>query len=268
MRVLTLFLDQWDNKRTSARKSKDWWKIDIGFLEEDYSSEWASPSFVIPKKNGSSTIRAVTDFRKPNLLLKHHPFPIPKIGDMIRSMEGLTFASALDLNMGYYHIKLDADTQNLCTIVFPWNMGKYKYKRLPMSIEIAPDVFQNLTSKLVQDMEYVETCLDDLLMLTNRKNSFKDHQIELQMVLARLSTAGMRVNISKSKFFAEQIEYLGYWITRQVIQPIRNKVEMNAILNIKESKARKEETTTPVYWYSQLLSQHVVGRSELLARSH
>jgi hypothetical protein len=47
------------------------------------------------------------------------------------------------------------------------------------------------------------------------------------MVLARLSTAGMRVNISKSKFFAEQIEYLvpGYWITRQGIQPMHNKVE-------------------------------------------
>jgi hypothetical protein len=49
-------------------------------------------------------------------------------------MEGFTFASALDLNMGYYHIKLDADDQNLCTIVFPWQMGKYKYKYLPMGI--------------------------------------------------------------------------------------------------------------------------------------
>jgi hypothetical protein len=48
----------------------------------------------------------------------------------------------------------------------------------------------------------------------------------------------MRVNISKSKFFAEQIEYLGYWITRQGIQSMRNKVE--AILNIKAPKTRKE----------------------------
>jgi hypothetical protein len=83
-------------------------------------------------------------------LLKRHPFPIPKIGDMIRSMEGFTFASVLDLNMGYYHIKLEADAQNLCTISFPW--GKYKYKRLSMDIKIAPDVFQNVMSKLVQDM--------------------------------------------------------------------------------------------------------------------
>jgi hypothetical protein len=48
----------------------------------------------------------------------------------------------------------------------------------------------------------------------------------------------MRVNISKSKFFAEQIKYLGYWITRQGIQSIHNKVE--AILDIKAPKTRKE----------------------------
>jgi hypothetical protein len=47
----------------------------------------------------------------------------------------------------------------------------------------------------------------------------------------------MRVDISKSKFFAEQIEYLGYWINKQGIQPIRNKVE--AILNIEAPKTRK-----------------------------
>jgi hypothetical protein len=72
-------------------------------------------------------------------LLKRHPFPIPNIGegDMIRSMEGFTFTSALDLNMGYYHIKIDADAQKLCTIVFQWNMRKYKYESLPMVIQIS-----------------------------------------------------------------------------------------------------------------------------------
>jgi hypothetical protein len=94
--------------------------VDIGVLEEDYSSEWASYilSFAIPKKN--RTIRVVDNFKKLNLLMKHpsHPFPIPKIGGMLRSVEGFSFASELDLNMGYYHIKLDADAQKLCTIVF------------------------------------------------------------------------------------------------------------------------------------------------------
>jgi hypothetical protein len=115
------------------------------------------------------------------------------------------------------------------------------------------DKFQNVSSKLVQDMEYVKTYLDDLLILSN--NSFKDHLFKLEMVLARISSAFMRVNISKSKFFAQQIEHMRYCITRQGIQPIRNKLEMIiAILNVKTSKTRKEDPNTPVYWYSQPLS--------------
>jgi hypothetical protein len=36
--------------------------VKIGVFEEDYSSEWSSLSFAIPKKTG--TIRVVTNFRK------------------------------------------------------------------------------------------------------------------------------------------------------------------------------------------------------------
>jgi hypothetical protein len=50
--------------------------VDIGVLEEDYSSEWASffSSFAISNKNG--TIRVVNNFRKLNLLLKCRMSPI------------------------------------------------------------------------------------------------------------------------------------------------------------------------------------------------
>jgi hypothetical protein len=50
---------------------------------------------------------------------------VPKIGYMIHLMEYFTFSTALDLNMGYYPIKLDSDTQKLFKIVFPWvNLNK------------------------------------------------------------------------------------------------------------------------------------------------
>jgi hypothetical protein len=127
---------------------------------------------------------------------------------------------------------------------------KYKYKRLFMGIKIAWFLMLFKTSCLslskIWNILRQEFYLGDLLILTN--SSFKDHLLKLKMVLARLSTAGMRVNISKSKFFVEQIEYLGYWITRQGIQPIPNKVEMNAILDVKAPKTRKEELAMPGYW--------------------
>ena len=61
----------------------------------------ASPTYAIAKKSGN--IKVVSDFRKLNSC---HPFPIPKIGDMILSMEGFTFDTILYLNMEYYHINL------------------------------------------------------------------------------------------------------------------------------------------------------------------
>jgi hypothetical protein len=50
MRVLTLFLDQENNNCNRAKEMIR--LVDIGFFEEDYSAEWASPTFSIPKKNG------------------------------------------------------------------------------------------------------------------------------------------------------------------------------------------------------------------------
>jgi hypothetical protein len=168
--------------------------------------------------------------------------------------------------MAYYQIKLDSDAQKLCTIVFP--LRKYGYKRLLTGIKIAWILMFFKTScqslSKIWNMSRQRYYLNDLLILTN--NSFKDHILKLEMVLARLSTAVMRVNIFKSKFFAEKIEYLGYWITRQGIQPIRNKVERKAILNIKEPKTRKElrQFIGIVNYYRDMW----FCRSELLARYH
>jgi hypothetical protein len=44
--------------------------VDTRVLEEDYSSEWASQSPTFGILNKDETIRVITNFRKPNLLLK------------------------------------------------------------------------------------------------------------------------------------------------------------------------------------------------------
>jgi hypothetical protein len=49
--VLTQLLDQWNNNCNKAIRKEIVRLVDIGVLEEDYSSEWASPSFATTKKN-------------------------------------------------------------------------------------------------------------------------------------------------------------------------------------------------------------------------
>ena len=102
----------------------------IGELEKSNDSEWGTPTFIIPKKNG--TVRFISDFRELNKRLKRKPFPTPKITDLLLKLEGFQYATSLDLNMGYYHIELDLLAQEMCTLVLPW--GKYQYKRFPMGV--------------------------------------------------------------------------------------------------------------------------------------
>jgi hypothetical protein len=76
---------------------------------------------------------------------------------------------------------------------FTWENIKIKMLTHGYQECLDHDVFQYVMSKCFQDMEYVKTYLDDLLILTS--SSFKDHLIKLEMLLSRLSTAGMRMNV-------------------------------------------------------------------------
>ena len=73
---------------------------------------------LIPKSD--KTVRMISDFREVNKRLVRKPFPIPKISTVLQELEGFTFATALDLNMGYYTIRLDPDASKVCTIILPW----------------------------------------------------------------------------------------------------------------------------------------------------
>ena len=204
----------------------------IGVLKRVNRSEWAAPSFIIPKKDG--TVRFINDFRELNKRIRRRPYPIPNIQDMLLNLDGFQYATSLDLNMGYYHIELSPQSKQLCTLVFPF--GKYEMQRLPMGLCNSPDIFQEKMSELMADLEFVRTYIDDLLCLT--KGTFDDHLEKLERVLIRVQQAGLKVNAKKSFFAKAELEYLGYWITRSGIKPLPEKVQ--AILKIETPRNRKE----------------------------
>jgi hypothetical protein len=111
---------------------------DIGMSVWQPSLRWASPTFIIPKKD--STVCIISDFRELNKHILTKPYPIPKISTILQELEDFTCATALDLNMGYYTIRLDPTVFEMCNIIFPWR--KYSYKRLPMDFGGSADMFQ------------------------------------------------------------------------------------------------------------------------------
>jgi hypothetical protein len=102
---------------------------------------------------------------------------------MLLKLEGFLYATSLDLNMGYYHIRLvTPESSSYCTEIFPW--GKFKYLRLPMGLCNSPDIFQEKMGGLFYDLEYVRAYIDDLLVITN-EGDFETHLQQLEHVLSR-----------------------------------------------------------------------------------
>jgi hypothetical protein len=89
----------------------------------------------------------LTYVRRLNTQIKRKPFPLPKISDLLRKLSGFRYATAIDLNMGYFYKPLDLEAQTLCTNILPW--GKYQYKRLPMGVKTTPDIFKRIMYELL-----------------------------------------------------------------------------------------------------------------------
>src|SRR5210317_1214655 len=123
----------------------------------------------------------------------------------------------------------------------------------------SPDIFQEKMSEIMADLVFVRTYIDDLLVITS--SSFEDHLEKLEQTLTRLQTAGLKVNISKSKFAKTELEYLGYYLTRKGIRPLNKKV--SAINNLDTPKNRKglRKFIGMVNYYRDLFPK----RSETLA---
>ncbi len=63
------------------------------------------------------TVCTITNFRELNKRIVRRPYPIPKISTTLQELEGFTYATALDLNMGYYTIRLDPQAVEMFIII-------------------------------------------------------------------------------------------------------------------------------------------------------
>ncbi len=61
--------------------------------------------------------------------------------------------------MQYYTFELDAESQDLCTIIMP--LGKYKYARLLMGLKCSPDIAPTMENVLA-GIEDADVYIDDV----------------------------------------------------------------------------------------------------------
>ncbi len=89
--------------------------VKIGVLAAQQESEWALPSFIIPKKNGR--VHWISNLRQLNKVIRRKQYPLPIITDILRKCSGYKFFTKLDVSMQYYTFDLDEESQDLCSII-------------------------------------------------------------------------------------------------------------------------------------------------------
>ena len=105
-----------------------------------------------------------------------------------------------------------------------------------MCIYNSPDIFQEKMNEFFNCLDFVRTYIDDLLIISNK--SLEDHIKKLDKVLNKLKSAGFKVYTKKSYFARNELEYLGFKITREGITPLSDKVE--AMKNIAVPTTKKQ----------------------------
>ena len=135
---------------------------------------------------------------------------------MLLNLKAFQYATLLDLNMVYYHIRLSKEESNLRTIILPW--GKYKYKHLPMGVCNSSDIFQDKMNEMFRVIEFIRAYIDELLTIT--KVDWSDHFNKLELLLKNLRANGHKFNMKRLFFGHTKMEYLGFWVTGTGIQPV------------------------------------------------
>jgi Reverse transcriptase (RNA-dependent DNA polymerase)/RNase H-like domain found in reverse transcriptase len=204
---------------------------DEGVLSQCGASEWLSPTFLIPKKDGR--VRWISEFRELNKLIKRKVYNLPKIQDILTRRKGYEYFSKIDVSMHYYTFELDDESKALCIICTPF--GNYRYNRLPMGISQSPDIAQQIMEDIFRDIDETDVYIDDVGVFND---GWQAHLLSLDRVLTVLQANNFTGNPLKCEWGVKETDWLGYWLTPTGLQPWRKKID--AIMAILRPQTAKQ----------------------------
>ena len=129
--------------------------LQVGIIYPISDSTWVSPTQVVPKKSGVTTVkiekgedvstclttgwRVCIDYRRLHAVTRKYHFPLPFIDQLLERVSGHPFYCFLDGYSGYFQIVIAPEDQEKTTFTCPF--GTYAYKRMPFGLCNAPVTF-------------------------------------------------------------------------------------------------------------------------------
>ena len=186
--------------------------LDAGIIRPS-KSEWASPLVVVKKQDGSW--RPCGDYRQLNEQTIPDKYPLPRIQDLLDKLGGSTIFSKLDLKKAFHQIPIaEKDIHKTAVIT---SFGLYEYCKMPFGLKNCSAVFQRFMDTTLREcQDFTISYVDDILIFSKNETDHEDH---IKQVISVINSIGLDINADKCIFRSEQVEFLGFRITRNGVLP-------------------------------------------------
>ncbi|GFX63479.1 hypothetical protein TNCV_104871 [Trichonephila clavipes] len=188
-------------------------------------SPWSSPLHVVPKSD--STVRPVGDYRQLNSVTEFDSYPMPYLNDFAHALHGKRIFSKIDIFKAFHQIPIAECDIPKTAVTTPW--GLYEYTHLCFGLVNAPQTFMRFMHEVLRGLPFCFVYLDDILCYSENA---EEHRSHLRTIFQRLSSYGLKLNISKCVFCVTELIFLCHLITPDGIKPLPDKVQ--AVLDYKQ----------------------------------
>ena len=111
---------------------------------------------------------------------------------------------------------------------FACHRGLFEFNVMPFGLSIAPAVFQELMSVVLNGYRaFAIAYLDDILIFST---SFEEHLIHLNTIFDSRRHHGLKLKLKKCSFLQTETNYLDFVIDENGIKPDQKKVEAIRVL--------------------------------------
>ncbi|UYV60862.1 K02A2.6-like [Cordylochernes scorpioides] len=182
--------------------------LEEGIIRQS-SSPWSFPVILVKKRDGK--YRFCVDYRKLNEVTVKDVYPIPRIDDVMDTLQGSKYFSAIDIKSGYWQVEIEERDKE--KTAFTNAHGLYEFNVMPFGLCNAPATFERNMDNVLGNLRW-QICLcylDDVIIYSS---DFPTHIKRLEAVLRCFSESNLKLNAKKCRFAFEELEILGH-ITNQ-----------------------------------------------------
>jgi len=147
---------------------------------------------------------------------------MPLVEDVISQLGKSAWFSALDLQSGFWQIKMAPEDMGKTTLVT--KSGLFEWTVMPFGLKNATSTFTRTMTKIFKDVgsSFLKIFVDDLNV---HRGEWQEHLQHLGVVLSRLREVNLKLNPSKCCFVAGSVVFLGHVVNKEGTKPDPGKVE-------------------------------------------